>query len=86
MNEINDYEELGDVELPEEQAELYNKMIEQADNNKVKVIILQSEPDERVSSEGNNSKLTDFLSFAEKQAIVLPPDYKFNREEMNERS
>ena len=32
MNEINDYEDLGDVQLPEEQAELYNKMIEEADN------------------------------------------------------
>lgn len=32
MNEINDYEDLGDVQLPEEQAELNNKMIEDAEN------------------------------------------------------
>lgn len=31
MNEIKDYEDLGYVELPEEEAELYNQMIELAD-------------------------------------------------------
>lgn len=33
MNEINDYEDLGDVELPEEQANIYNKLIEDLRNH-----------------------------------------------------
>ena len=31
MNEYNDYEDLGDIELPEEEAKIYNKMIELAE-------------------------------------------------------
>ena len=30
---MNDYEDLGDIELPEEQANIYNKIIEDADKN-----------------------------------------------------
>jgi hypothetical protein len=54
--------------------------------NKVKVIILQNEVDDQSFSNENNSNLSSFLSFAEKNSIELPPDYKFDREEIIERS
>jgi hypothetical protein len=54
--------------------------------NKVKVIILQNEVDDPSFSNENNSNLSNFLSFAEKNSIELPPDYKFDREEIIERS
>ena len=53
--------------------------------NKVKVIILQSETNDPPLY-NNDIRLANFLSFVDKHRIELPSDYKFNREELNERN
>ncbi len=56
------------------------------EGKKLRVVVLEAqEMVENLSSEERVQRVKDFLAWAKQISFKLPPDYKFNRDELYER-
>lgn len=51
----------------------------------LKIMILTSEPDQTISSENRRSQIAQFLEKAQQHSFKLPPNYRFDRDEIYDR-